>query len=77
MLARGLKGEGFDVTVVDTAAGALAAAKDMNPCAILLDMILPDGSGLDICRTLRENGHKGPIMFLSAKDEVERPRRRA
>jgi DNA-binding response OmpR family regulator len=70
VLSRGLGGEGFDVTVVDTAAGALATAKEMNPCAILLDMILPDGSGLDICRSLRESGHTGPIIFLSAKDEV-------
>jgi DNA-binding response OmpR family regulator len=70
VLTRGLSGEGFDVTVVDRAHKALPTAKEMNPCAVLLDMILPDGSGLDICRGLRESGHTGPIIFLSAKDEV-------
>ena len=70
VLTRGLSGEGLDVTVVDRAEKALPTAKDMNPCAVLLDMVLPDGSGLDICRGLRESGHTGPIIFLSAKDEV-------
>ncbi|MFA5123310.1 response regulator transcription factor [Zavarzinia sp.] len=70
ILVRGLKADGFDVTVVDRAAMALDATKDINPCAVLLDMVLPDGSGLDVCRTLREYGHTGPILFLSAKDEV-------
>ncbi|RJF80574.1 DNA-binding response regulator [Oleomonas cavernae] len=69
-LIRGLKADGFDVTVVDRADKALGAAKEINPCAVLLDMVLPDGSGLDVCRSLREYGHTGPILFLSAKDEV-------
>lgn len=33
-------------------------------------MMLPDGSGIDVCRALRSSGHSGPILFLSAKDEV-------
>jgi DNA-binding response OmpR family regulator len=70
ILTRGLKAEGFDVTVVDRADKAFDTAKDINPCAVLLDMVLPDGSGLDVCRKLREYGHTGPILFLSAKDEV-------
>jgi DNA-binding response OmpR family regulator len=32
--------------------------------------MLPDGSGHDVCRTLRAEGYTGPILFLSAKDEV-------
>jgi DNA-binding response OmpR family regulator len=71
MLTRGLKAEGFDVTAVERADRALDTAKDINPCAVVLDMILPDGSGLDICRSLRERGYTGPILFVSAKDEVQ------
>lgn len=70
MLTRGLEAEGFDVTVVDRADMALAAAKEMNPCAVMLDIVLPDGSGLDICRSLRETGYTSPILFVSAKDEI-------
>ncbi|MFC7400498.1 response regulator transcription factor [Chelatococcus sp. GCM10030263] len=70
LLARGLEAEGFMVTVVDTAGAALDQARENNPCAVVLDMLLPDGSGLDVCRTLRDTGHIGPILFLSAKDEV-------
>ncbi|WP_187829414.1 response regulator transcription factor [Labrys sp. KNU-23] len=71
MLSRGLKVEGFDVTTVERADLALDAARDINPCAVVLDMILPDGSGLDVCRALRETGYTGPILFVSAKDEVQ------
>ncbi|MGJ4859418.1 response regulator transcription factor [Labrys sp. KB_33_2] len=71
MLSRGLKVEGFDVTTVERADQALDTARDINPCAVVLDMILPDGSGLDVCRALRETGYTGPILFVSAKDEVQ------
>ncbi|MFG1347601.1 response regulator transcription factor [Xanthobacter autotrophicus DSM 431] len=70
MLSRGLSAEGFDVTVVGRADEALDTARQYNPCAVLLDIMLPDGSGIDVCRALRDAGHSGPILFLSAKDEV-------
>ena len=49
---------------------ALAAARDEAPEAVVLDITLPDGSGHDVCRSLREGGYPGPILFLSARDEV-------
>lgn len=70
MLNRGLSAEGFDVTVVGRADEALDTARQCNPCAVVLDIMLPDGSGIDVCRALRDSGHSGPILFLSAKDEV-------
>lgn len=70
MLSRGLNAEGFDVQVVGRADAALDAARAYNPCAVVLDIMLPDGSGIDVCRALRQAGHSGPILFLSAKDEV-------
>jgi two-component system OmpR family response regulator len=70
MLARGLAAEGFEVAVAERAADALAATRDCAPAAVVLDIMLPDGSGHDVCRALREGGYPGPILFLSAKDEV-------
>ncbi len=70
MLARGLEAEGFSVGVAGCVDDALAAARDEAPQAVVLDITLPDGSGHDVCRSLREGGYPGPILFLSARDEV-------
>ncbi|MET0745455.1 MAG: response regulator transcription factor, partial [Microvirga sp.] len=43
---------------------------DPAPGAVLLDINLPDGSGHDVCRSLREGGFPGAILFLSARDEI-------
>ncbi|GJD98352.1 response regulator transcription factor [Methylobacterium isbiliense] len=70
MLARGLSAEGFSVNLAGGVDEALAAARERVPEAVLLDIMLPDGSGHDVCRSLREGGYPGTILFLSAKDEV-------
>ncbi|TNC13421.1 response regulator transcription factor [Methylobacterium terricola] len=70
MLARGLSAEGFDIDLAGGVDEALAAARERVPEAVLLDNMLPDGSGHDVCRSLREGGYPGAILFLSAKDEV-------
>ncbi|GAB6846038.1 DNA-binding response OmpR family regulator [Methylorubrum rhodinum] len=70
MLARGLEAEGFDVGVAGRVEDALSAARDAAPEAVVLDITLPDGSGHDVCRSLREGGYPGAILFLSARDEV-------
>ena len=70
LLDRGLGAAGFAVTWVDTTRGALRHVVEHRPNAILLDVMLPDGTGYELCRTLRQKGFHGPILFLSAKDEV-------
>jgi len=70
MLARGLEAEGFSVGVAGRVDDALIAARESAPEAVVLDITLPDGSGHDVCRSLREGGYPGPILFLSARDEV-------
>ncbi|AWN42459.1 response regulator transcription factor [Methylobacterium durans] len=70
MLARGLEAEGFSVGMAGCVGDALTAARDDAPEAVVLDITLPDGSGHDVCRSLREGGYPGPILFLSARDEV-------
>ncbi|BAQ44446.1 MULTISPECIES: response regulator transcription factor [Methylobacterium] len=70
MLARGLSAEGFAVDLAGGVDEALSAARERVPEAVLLDNMLPDGTGQDVCRSLREGGYPGAILFLSAKDEV-------
>ncbi len=70
LLNRGLGAAGFAVSWVDTAKAALDHMAGASPSAVLLDVMLPDGTGNDLCRSFRQGGFAGPILFLSAKDEV-------
>jgi two-component system response regulator RegX3 len=54
--------------VAGTAADALTAAEEQMPDLVLLDVMLPDGSGYDVCRALRERS-KVPIIMLTARGE--------
>jgi two-component system KDP operon response regulator KdpE len=67
-LRTNLRGAGYDVAVAATAAEALDAAALRPPDAVILDLILPDGSGQDVCRRLRE-WTDVPIIVLSAVGE--------
>jgi two-component system, OmpR family, KDP operon response regulator KdpE len=63
-----LRGAGYDVDTAETAAGALAAAAARPPEAMILDLVLPDGSGTDVCRELR-TWTEAPVIVLSAVGE--------
>ena len=67
-LASALEREGFSTEVADTARGALDAAARLEPDLVLLDLMLPDGSGFDVCRELRSRGDV-PIVMLTARGE--------
>jgi two-component system response regulator RegX3 len=67
-LAEALDREGFDTRVAGTVADALRAAEDEMPDLVLLDVMLPDGSGYDVARALRERS-KVPIIMLTARGE--------
>jgi len=68
-LEYGLTREGFEVLGAETGQQALSLARQRPPHLILLDIRLPDISGLDVCRTLRAEGHRMPILVLTARDE--------
>ncbi len=68
-LEYGLKAEGFSVHVAPTGKKALELARGSKPHLILLDIRLPDMSGFDVCRTLREEGMALPILMVTARDE--------
>jgi two-component system KDP operon response regulator KdpE len=64
-LATNLRGAGYDVETAETASAALAAAGLHPPDAVVLDLLLPDGSGRDVCLSLRE-WSEVPIILVSA-----------
>jgi two-component system KDP operon response regulator KdpE len=65
---------GFEVVTAATASEALDAAALRAPDAAILDLVLPDGNGVDVCRSIREWSEM-PIIVLSAVgDEAEKVR---
>ena len=67
-----LRGAGYVVETAATAKSALAAAAAHPPAAVILDLVLPDGSGTDVCRELR-TWMAAPVIVLSAVgDEREK-----
>src|SRR5262245_52202440 len=67
-LRTSLRGAGYEVDTADTAEGALAAAAMRPPEAVILDLVLPDGTGVDVCRELR-TWSSAPVIVLSAVGE--------
>lgn len=57
---------GYDVAGVATAADALAMADEQAFDLYILDIRLPDGSGIDLHRQLREHHHSAPVIYLTA-----------
>lgn len=68
-LEYGLSSEGFVVLCAATGRQALELVRREAPDLILLDIRLPDISGFDVCRQLRAEGGRMPILMLTARDE--------
>jgi len=71
LLRRGLRREGMAVDVVGDAAEALTRATSTSYDVILLDVMLPGASGLDVCRALRARDVWAPTLMLTALGEIE------
>jgi len=73
-LARGLadnfRDEGYEVRVEGRGDRALAAAREARPDLVVLDVMLPGRSGLDVLRDLRAAGDPVPVLMLTAKGDV-------
>jgi two-component system KDP operon response regulator KdpE len=71
-LQTNLRGAGYDVTIAASAQEALTAAAMRPPDAVILDLVLPDGSGVEVARELR-SWSAAPILVLSVVgDEAEK-----
>lgn len=70
-LAVGLELAGSTVDAVGTCADARAALEVAEFDAVVLDVMLPDGSGLDLLKKLRAAGNRTPILLLTALDDVK------
>ncbi|MCP4544024.1 MAG: response regulator transcription factor [Chloroflexi bacterium] len=68
-LQDGLERDGYAVTWKETGAAGVAHVRDRNPHLVILDVRLPDGSGFDFCRQLRQLGLHQPIIMLTARRE--------
>jgi two-component system OmpR family response regulator len=71
LLATALRYIGYEVSTAQTGAAALLAAADRPPDVIVLDVMLPDMDGFEVCRRLRADGDFVPVIFLSARDAEE------
>jgi len=75
VLEYNLKREGHDVVLASTAKEGLRLARERRPDLVLLDLMLPDGSGTELCKTLRQDAgmRSVRVMMLTAKgEEIDR-----
>lgn len=71
MLRRGLAFEGYDVKTAVNGADGLRAILSSDPDVVILDVMMPQVDGFEVCRRLREGGSNVPVLMLTAKDEIE------
>ncbi|GIG26625.1 response regulator transcription factor [Cellulomonas denverensis] len=71
LLSTALRYEGWQVEHALTGQSAIKQAKSLDPDVILLDVMLPDLSGLEVLRRIRSTHPTVPVLFLTAKDAVE------
>ncbi len=70
LLERALTRDGHEVRIATTVAEARARIDTAAPELMVLDVALPDGTGIDLCRELRDQGARWPILLLTAHGEV-------
>lgn len=70
LIKRLVEGEGYEFCGVYTGADALESLSDERPDIMLLDVMMPGMNGFDVCRAMREQGRRIPIIFLTAKGDI-------
>jgi two-component system, OmpR family, response regulator MprA len=71
-IRRALELEGYDVELASDGDEALyRLGSNGEPDAVILDLLMPGTDGLEVCRRLRRDGRRVPVLMLTARDEVE------
>lgn len=71
LLTTGLRFVGFDVRAAHSGAEALAVAAEFRPHLLVLDVMLPDIGGFELCRQIRRDRDEVGVVFLTARDRTE------
>jgi two-component system, OmpR family, response regulator len=71
LLAAGLRFAGYDVATTASGGDAVALIIQRQPNLVVLDVNLPDVDGFELCRRLRASGNEVPVIFLTARRDVE------
>jgi two-component system, OmpR family, response regulator len=71
LVATALRYEGFETAIAASGREATTKVASFRPDLIVLDVMLPDGSGINTCQRLRQEGCDAPVVFLTARDATE------
>jgi two-component system OmpR family response regulator len=71
MVSMALRYEGWNIVTAGDGLSAIASARTERPDVVVLDVMLPDMSGLDVLHRLRQENPGLPVLLLTAKDAVE------
>jgi two-component system copper resistance phosphate regulon response regulator CusR len=71
ILQRGLRGEGFAVDAAESAQSGLDFIKSFHYDLAILDLLLPDGSGVTLLKQLRDRNKTLPVLILTARSDIE------
>jgi two-component system response regulator MprA len=71
VLARSLERAGYTCTIAESGDQALWAVDARRPDALVVDVMIPHPSGIEVCRHLRSSGFDGPIVVISARSNAD------
>jgi len=71
LISTSLRFVGFDVRTAANGAQALQIAEEFKPHAMVLDVMLPDLDGFEVCKQIRNEGVESGVLFLTAKDGMD------
>ena len=71
LISTSLRFVGFDVRTAANGAQALQIAEEFKPHAMVLDVMLPDLDGFEVCKQIRNEGVETGVLFLTAKDGMD------
>lgn len=71
MLTAALRHHGFEISTASNGREALDAVAESHPDLVVLDVMMPDLDGFEVCRRMRTDGDRTPVLFLTARDSTE------